>query len=94
MSLSLDPDYVRYPIHLLTGCSLVFGLIASVTFKKKTEQAVALHPVASGQTQPKSSMSGSWDCNCKKLKKRAEKAVKEVETDIRELLEVSLVSRV
>ncbi|KAF7799483.1 hypothetical protein EIP86_010718 [Pleurotus ostreatoroseus] len=87
----IDQDYVRYPVHVLAGCSLVFGLVESVAFKKQTEHAMALYPIAAGQAPPKRSLRRTGQCDCKRFKRKAQKAVHTVETDIRELLGISTV---
>ena len=86
----LDITYLNYPICAITGCALVLGIVESIVYKKKTDSAIKAKLIPERALKRKRGVS----CECKMLKQKAFKAVKNVEQDVRELLGVSQVSLV
>ncbi|KAJ3549405.1 hypothetical protein NM688_g5178 [Phlebia brevispora] len=85
----IDQDYLRYPVYLLTGCSLIFGIMESITLKLKAEHATTLHSLATGKIKPPRGRNRLGRCDCNKFRRKARKAVRAIERDVRELLGVS-----
>ncbi|KAI0088236.1 hypothetical protein BDY19DRAFT_891544, partial [Irpex rosettiformis] len=82
----LDASYLNYPSHLLTGCALILGTVESLVLTMKAEAADILKLHATGRA-PRTKRREA-ECTCASLKKRARKAVKYVERDMRDLLDV------
>jgi hypothetical protein len=82
--MPLDASYLNYPTHILTGCALVLGVMESLVLTMKAESADKLRLLASGKAQRTKRREA--ECTCAKLQKRARKAMKNVELDVRDLL--------
>ena len=81
-----DAAYLNHPVHLLTGCALILGVVESLVLTMKAEAAENLKLHATGRA-PRTKRRQA-ECTCAKLQKRARKAVRYVEQDLRELLDV------
>ena len=90
LALRTDVAYLHYPVHILTGCAVILGAIESLVITMKGEESDKMRSLANG-TAPRTKRREAA-CNCAKLQKKARKAMKNVELDMRELLNVSEVS--
>lgn len=84
LRLTSDVAYLNYPVHILTGCALIQGGIESLVITMKSEEAETMRSLANG-TAPRTKRRGGA-CNCNKLQRKARKAIRNVELDMRELL--------
>lgn len=69
---------------------MIFGIVESLVLKAKADHALTLHAAATGQA-PLPKKSRRYRCECEKFRKKARKAVKGIEEDVRELLGLSKV---
>ncbi|KAI0342896.1 hypothetical protein BDW22DRAFT_1484438 [Trametopsis cervina] len=82
----LDSSYLLYPVHVLTGCAVILGLIESLVMTMKADTAEKLRKLANG-IGPRTKRREAA-CTCTKLQKKARKLVRNVELDMCELLDV------
>ena len=82
-----DVTYLRYPIYTITGCALIIGIVESIVYKKKTEAAIKARYAPDAATKRRRGMK----CECEKLRTKAFKAVRLVEEDIQEILNITRV---
>ena len=80
-------SYFKFSTSLLTACALIHGIVDTLVLKAKVDSIVPLQ----NRTERWRSRRGAR-CDCAQIRRAAQKKVNDVESDIREILGVNLVS--
>lgn len=83
---SSELSYLKFSTSLLTACALIFGIVDTLILKARVDSTAPLQ----NRTERWRSRRGAR-CDCAQMRKAAQKKVKDVECDIREVLGVKTV---